>query len=58
MEEVEEKSEIFFVGSFGFPDAAIYYKTIKVLLISNEPPQGFKHSLALACFDARIPRLR
>jgi len=58
MEEAEAKSEIFFVGSFGFPDAAIYSKPIKVLQISNEPPQGFKHSLALACFDARIPRVR
>jgi len=40
VEEAEAKSEISFVGSFGFPDAAMYSKTIQVLQISNEPSKA------------------
>jgi len=40
VEETEAKSEIFFVGSFGFPEAAVYSKTLKNLQISNEPSQA------------------
>jgi hypothetical protein len=40
VEEAGVKSEIFFVGSFGFPYAALYSKTVKILQISNEPSKA------------------
>jgi hypothetical protein len=36
----EAKSEIFFVRSSGFPDAAVFSKTLKILQISNEPSKA------------------
>jgi hypothetical protein len=36
----EAKSDVSFVGSFGFPDDAVYSKTPEILKISNEPSKA------------------